>query len=260
MKWSLTLSVSKIVLISCSLFLFTKKVAAQTTGKDTLKYTGSVAVTGLVQSGDENRTVLSLLSVFKIGTRKYQVEPLMSLAYSTRPGKQVEGEYLENIIFRYRYDKKFYPAAGISFEHSLLRKINFRYRISAVLVYNIINKNGQSLKLAAGCSHEYTKFEEGAFTPPINGKNHYSRQVEQLYTGIKGENNIGKLKLIYDFFYQAAFKNLSDIRWLMIGTLDYTIAKHLSVRASALNGFENFRATAVSANNFRLTYGVNIQF
>lgn len=147
MKVIVRIYFSKLLQVYCSILLFGFTAFSQNPAKDTINFKGSVAATGIVQTGDENRTVFSLLSVLKISTQKYQIEPLTSIAYSTKPGKQVEGEYLENIIFRYHQNKAIYPAIGTAFEQSFLRKINFRYTLSAAVVFNLLKKENQILKL-----------------------------------------------------------------------------------------------------------------
>ena len=88
---------------------------------DSFKIRGNVSATGLIQTGNETRTVASLLSVITMGGKYYEIEPLTSIAYSTKPGKRVEGEYLENVIVRLRQEHEFYPAIGLSGEKSFLR-------------------------------------------------------------------------------------------------------------------------------------------
>ena len=75
-------------------FLFIDTVVKKA---DTKHFKGNVSATGLIQSGNENRFVASLLSEITIGNRSYQVLPITSIAYSTKPHAHVEGEYLENI-------------------------------------------------------------------------------------------------------------------------------------------------------------------
>lgn len=251
---------SKFLHLFCCLFICGITAVSQNSRKDTLKCKGAVSATGIVQTGDENRTVFSLLSVLKIGTKIFQVEPLTSIAYSTKPGKQVEGEFLENIIFRYHQNKTFYPAIGTAFERSFLRKIYFRSTLSVAVVYNLLKKTEHQVKIALGFSNENTKYNSGAFRPVINTEDLFSKCTQQFYTRVKGEHNFKKLKVSYDIFYQASLIHFADNKWFIIGNADYSIAKHLAIRASALNSYENVVAVNVSKNNFRLTYGLNIQF
>lgn len=235
--------------------------SAQT--QDTTSCRGSVSITGLVQTGDENRTVASLLSLVTVGNHGYEVEPLTSIAYSSKPGAQVEGEYLENVLVRYGQEHPFYPALGLSFERSYLRKIDDRLSAGLTLVYNLLRSKGQSMKLGAGYNHEMTQYKIHAFVPPIEG-NHarYSRQSDQVYMRLKGRNDLfgGKLILSYDFFIQPDIRDLSDYRWTLLGSLDLPLTARISLRTGAVGSYESFIATNVHHYNFRLTYGVNVSF
>ena len=229
---------------------------------DTTRLRGNVSATGLIQSGNENRFVASLLSELNIGNKKYMVLPITSIAYSTKPHAQVEGEYLENVIIRYHQQHLFYPAIGLSFEKSFLRKIDYRYSAGLTIVANLMNKSNQSIKLGVGYNHEFTQYILDAFKPPIDGNLYYSRNLNQVYVRLKGVNHFFKNSLVfsYDFFYQPNLQNLNDYRWTLISNLDFPLNKNLSFRISDISSYENFVATKVSRENFRLTYGINLIF
>ena len=230
---------------------------------DSFKIRGNVSISGLIQTGNEMRTVASLLSVITFGKKSYEVEPLTSIAYSTKPGKQVEGEYLENVIIRLAPERRCYPAIGLSAEKSYLRKIDYRWSAGATLVCNIVKLKDQVIKLGVGYNHEFTQYVRGAFEPPfIPGDNYYGRNLDQVYIRLKGKNNFftGKLVLSYDFFYQPSIRDLTDYRWTLIGNLDIPLSRTISFRSSAVDSYEQFVATGVYKNNFRLTYGVNASF
>lgn len=232
-------------------------------GVDSFKIRGNVSVTGLIQTGNEMRTVASQLSVITLGKRDYEIEPLTSIAYSTKPGKQVEGEYLENVIIRFLPEHRFYPAIGLSAEKSLLRKIDYRWSAGATIVCNIVKLHFHTIKLGLGYNHEFTQYVLNAFDPPyIPGNDFYGRSLDQVYVRLKGINNFfaGKLVLSYDFFYQPSIRDLSDYRWTLIGNLDIPLTRLISFRSSAVDSYEKFVATGVYQNNFRLTYGINIIF
>jgi Protein of unknown function, DUF481 len=223
---------------------------------------GNISATGLIQSGNENRFVASLLSELSIGNMHYEVLPITSIAYSTKPHAQVEGEYLENVIVRYRQQHFFYPAIGLSFEKSFLRKIDYRYSAGITLAANLVNKNDQSVKLGLGVNHEFAQYKAGAFTPPIDDNLAYSRDVNQVYIRLKGVNHFFKNSLVlsYDFFYQPNIRDLTDYRWTLISKLDVPLNNKMSFVVSAVSSYEKFVATNVSNNNFRLTYGINMFF
>jgi len=229
---------------------------------DTTSVKGNVSATGLIQSGNENRFVASLLSEITIGNRGYQVLPITSIAYSTKPNAQVEGEYLENIIIRLRQQHTFYPAAGLSFEKSLLRKIDYRYSAGLTMVANLMSKDGQSIKLGIGMNHEFTQYVNGAFTLPFNDNSNYNRHLNQVYIRLKGVNHFltNSLVFSYDFFYQPNIQDINDYRWTLISNLDIPFNRKLSFRMSSVSSYEKFVAANVSHDNFRLTYGINLSF
>jgi hypothetical protein len=229
---------------------------------DTTHLKGNISATGLIQSGNENRFVASLLSELSIGNKQYEVLPITSIAYSTKPHAQVEGEYLENVIVRYGQQHFIYPAIGLSFEKSFLRKIDYRYSAGITLAANLVNKNDQSVKLGIGVNHEFTQYKAGAFTPPIDDNLSYSRNVNQIYIRLKGVNHFFKNSLVfsYDLFYQPNIQDLTDYRWTLISNLDVPLNNKISFTVSAVSSYETFVATNVANYNFRLTYGINIFF
>lgn len=240
------------------------KLSPDTTVKkaDSTRIKGDVSATGLIQTGNENRLVTSLLSELGIGNKNYMILPITSIAYSTKPRAQVEGEYLENVIIRYHQQHTFYPAIGLSFEKSFLRKIDYRYSAGLTMVANLMNTNDQSIKFGVGLNHEFTQYVANAFVPPLDGEVDYSRNLNQAYVRLKGVNHFFKNSLIfsYDFFYQPNLQNFNDYRWTLIGNLDFPLNKKLSFRISNVSSYENFVATKVSKQNFRLTYGINLSF
>lgn len=235
----------------------------QKQGLDTTKITGNLSISGLIQSGNENRTVASLISELTVGNKEYEVLPLTSIAYSTKPNAIVENEYLENVIIRYHQKNIFYPAMGLSFEKSLLRKIDYRTSFSITGVCNIVNKDNQSLKLGAGLNYEITHYTSNAFFLPSEVvDDHFNRHLKQAYARLKGENAFftGIIILSYDLFYQPNLENFSDYRWTLIGNLDIRMNKLLSFRVSVVDSYEAVVAWLVHKNNFRLTYGLNLLF
>jgi Protein of unknown function, DUF481 len=230
---------------------------------DSFKIKGNVSVSGLIQTGNEMRTVASLLSDVTMGKTRYEIEPLTSIAYSTKPGKIVERELLENIIFRLFQNHLFYPALGLTVETSLLRKIDYRWSIGPTIVWNLMKSNYQMIKLGIGYNHEFTQYLPYAFIPPpIPDDNYYSLHSDQIYIRLKGRNEFFSNKLIftYDFFFQPSIRDLTDFQWTLIGSLDFPVSKKFSIRASAVDSYEEFVATGVYQNNFRLTYGINYSF
>ncbi|MBC7887296.1 MAG: DUF481 domain-containing protein [Ferruginibacter sp.] len=231
--------------------------------KDSFKLRGNISVTGLIQTGNENRTVVSLLSLISLGNSQYQVEPLTSIAYSTKPGRQVEGEYLENIVVRYQQKKLFYPAAGFSFEKSLLRKIDYRWSSAILIIFNLLQKDDQLIKAGIGYNHDFTRFVSGAFNgSTIANKIGYRQNSDQLYLRLKGKNNFFKNNFIlsYDFYYQPSFSNFNDYRWTLISNLDIPVTKLVDLRANLLSSYDSLVATSIAKYNFRLTYGISIKF
>jgi len=234
--------------------------AAHSPARDTTTIHGTTSVSGLFQTGNENRFVVSLLSDLSIGNHSYQVLPLTSIAYSSKPGAQVEGEYLENVIIRLHQGHLFYPAAGLSFEKSFLRKIEYRYSAGLTAVCNIVNENDQSVKLGVGLNYEFTQYTHGSFADRSGLSDDYSRSVRQVYIRVKGKNQLFQkmLLLSYDFFYQPNITDLGDYRWTLIGNIDLPINKIFSFRTSAVDSYETFIADGVHRNNFRLTFGLNL--
>jgi Protein of unknown function, DUF481 len=230
---------------------------------DSFKIKGNVSISGLIQTGNEMRTVASLLSDITMGKARYEIEPLTSIAYSTKPGKIVERELLENVIFRFFQDHTLYPALGITFESSLLRKIDYRWSIGPTIVWNLMKSNQQMIKLGIGYNHEFTQYLHYAFIPPpAPVDNYYSLHSDQIYIRLKGRNEFlsNKLVFTYDFFFQPSIQDLTDYQWTLIGSLDIPISKKFYFRASAVDSYEEFVATGVYQNNFRLTYGINYSF
>ena len=225
-----------------------------------IKIKGSNSISGLFQSGNENRFVLSFLSDLVLGNNRFQVLPLTSVAYSSKPHAQVEGEYLENIIIRLNQQHIIYPALGFSAEKSFLRKIDYRGSAGITLVCNIIDKNQQSIKLGAGVNYETTQFVENAFQPVNSLNKNFNRQVEQIYVRLKGRNPLFNNVIVfsYDYFIQPKISDLNDYRWTLISNIDIPINKKFAFRVSSFGSYESFVAYNVHPYNFRLTYGINL--
>jgi hypothetical protein len=154
---------------------------------DTTVLNGNTSVSGLLQTGNENRFVVSLLSDLTIGNHHYQISPLTSVAYSSKPHAQVEGEYLENVIIRLEQNHLFYPAAGLSFEKSFLRKISERGSAGVTAVCNLLNLGRQSIKLGVGINYEVTKYVRGAFQDEQLYGLEYQTHLTQIYIRLKGK-------------------------------------------------------------------------
>lgn len=234
--------------------------ASQAADTAKIKVKGSNSLSGLFQSGNENRFVLSFLSDLIIGNYRFQVLPLTSIAYSSKPHAQVEGEYLENIIVRLNQRHTFYPALGFSFEKSFLRKIDYRASAGITLVCNILDKKQQSIKLGIGVNYEYTQFAENAFHPVNSINKDFDRRLQQIYARLKGKNPLFKNMIVvsYDFFIQPNIANLNDYRWTLIGNIDIPMNKRFSFRINSIGSYETFVAFNVHPYNFRLTYGINV--
>lgn len=242
--------------VCCWLLGFHCSLTAQAV-KDSIQLRGEIGLTGLVQTGDETRTVLSLLSDLRIGNKRWQAEPLSSIAYSNKPHKQVEGEYLENLLLRYHPLQKVYPAIGLLVEHSLLKKIKVRNNIVVVAVWKWVEEAHSKWKLAPGIGYEWVRYEPGSIQ--ADGADSSRRKMVFVYGHIKGEQAWKLLRLHLDFFYQASMRALSDNRWYGIAALDCSFGKIISFRTSLLYSYESVLAKDVAHYNFRLTYGIGIK-
>jgi Protein of unknown function, DUF481 len=248
---------------SCSAFALVKSAdTVHNISKtiDSAQFRGNVSISGLLQTGNENRFVIALLTEMAVGNKTFEVLPLTSIAYSSKPHAQVEGEYLEYMILRFYQGHFFYPATGLSFEKSFLRKIDFRYSAGVTAVLNLLSDHQQSIKLGIGVNYDFTQYIHGSFLPVSPENEFYHRHLEQVYIRLKGVNPLFNKTLVlsYDFFYQPTIANLNDYRWTMIANMDIPLNKKFSFRVSSVDSYEGFVAANVHHNNFRLTFGMNL--
>lgn len=137
--------------------------------------------------------------------------------------------------------------------------MDYPRNLAATIAVNILNSTHQKIRFGLGYSHEFVQYLPGAFT---TGNNNFSRSNNQVYARLKGRDSFFKSKIIlgYDFFFQPLINNFSDYRWSLFSSIDFVINKHFSVKTSAVSSYEDFVATGVQKNNFRLTYGFNFSF
>lgn len=225
---------------------------------DSLGWSGSVALTTIVQSGDLTKSALAVFSDVTYTWRKVGLTSLGSLSYSNRGGGvAVEREYLESVGVRFFPHRRLYPAVLGTVEASRLRQIPFRWNAGVGVAYNLIQTQRSSLKLSLLLLHETTRYnpvsvEAEPFTSP---QNNYISSFR-----VRGLNNVlgSKVRLNYTAFVQTAVQDLRDYRWSVYLNVDIPITRHFALRSVIQNTYERRVVPGTSQTNFLYTGGLSL--
>ena len=229
---------------------------------DSLGWSGSVAVTMLVQSGNLTSSAAAVFADVTYTWRAVGLTSLTNLLHSNGRGKAaVEREYLESVGLRFFPKHRFYPAVLGTVEKSRLRALSFRWSAGLGLSYNLVKARQAQLKLSALLLHETTRYDANALPPAEPGREARTKNALAGQFRLRGQNSLvrGHIKVSYNAFVQASLEDIKDYRLAVYLNLDVPITRHFSVRSIIRRTYERVVVPGTSPTNYLFTGGISLQ-
>lgn len=247
MKLNLLLSV--FLLFPCCVWAQESKTA-----NDSLSLKYNLAATGLIQTGNVDRTLLPLFSNFSLSKKKFEVRQTLNYSWGeigTPAGKRkVEDEFLAISEFAIQQKRRFFPFAWAMYESSNLRAITNRYLFgSGVGVTIIQNHKDHSLSLRSGLAYEKTRFEI------LDAKSGWLYSLRLVGSHRILENHI---IIQHQTFFQQGLDSPNDYRYRTIWRISVPVWKHIAFSTTLDQSYESAVDTGKKENNFFVSYGITI--
>lgn len=221
--------------------------------KDSLQIKYFISATGLIQSGNVERTLFPTLSNIAFSKNKFEVRQTLNYSYGTigtPAGKRkIEDELLVRTELALFQHKRLFPYAWGVYEKSNLRNITQRWLGGVGIGLNIINTKEHMLSLRNGIASETTNFTVNA-----------ARTVWRYSGRLAGSHRLFKNKIIvnHETYLQPAIDSSGDFRYRTVWRINVPVWKHIAFTTLLDAGYESVVDFGKKKNNFFMSYGLTI--
>lgn len=245
--------VISVLLLSLVCCMHIAKAQEKTVLQDSLRIKYFISATGLIQSGNVDRTLFPTLSNIAFSKNKFEVRQTLNYSYGTigtPAGKRkIEDELLvrtEPALFQ---RNRIFPFAWGLYEKSKLRNITQRWLGGAGIGLNIFSTKDHTLSLRNGIAIETTHFTINA-----------SRNVWRYSGRLAGTHKLFSNKIVvnHETYIQPAMNSSGDFRYRTIWRINVPIWKHIALTTLLDEGYESEVDVGKKKNNFFMSYGLSI--
>ena len=243
---------SAIVLLFSS---FTEKAIAQdeVMPQDSLRIKYFISATGLIQSGNVDRTLFPTLSNIDFSKNKFELRQTFNYSYGTigtpAGNRKIEDELLARTELAIFQRKRIFPYAWGLYEKSNLRNITQRWLGGAGIGLNIINTKQHTITLRNGIAYETTNFNVIV-----------TRDVWRYSGRLAGTHRLFNNKIIvnHETYIQPAINSSGDFRYRTVWRINVPVWKHIALTTLLDEGYESVVDFGKKKNNFFMSYGLTI--
>lgn len=233
---------------------------AQLTEQDTLQFGYKISSTGSWITGNVDRFIVSnTLDLSHVG-KKVGVKSSTSYIYGTIFKQETENDFFSRNFIYLNPSKRLYPYVMAWFQHSQRQQIQFRYQVGIGATYTFVNNTNHLLKLSGTLTREQTRYNGTSFWIEPENLNNNEVTNYRATARILGSHTLlsKKLKILYETWYQPAFDDNTNWRYLLNAALELPISKQVSFRSALLYTHENTVLTNIKRDDKIVTFGLSI--
>ncbi len=224
-----------------------------TVAGQTIKYSGSAGFDFRLQGGNIRQQLYRFSASAQLENGTIFLNP--NCIYSQN---RIFDNVLESDIFSYVLAKmwpgrRFYPAASLMYENSVIRSIDFRYLTGAGIGLKVMNRSRAILEVIELTVYDRTEFKVQESVGYKGLRSH---------TALVGSYEILKERLLLEhrIFYSVLLSGASNHRLRTLATLKITLTKHLSITGNIDFILENVVDINCKKHNYSSTGGVLYTF
>jgi len=214
---------------------------------DTLSY--RLFGDGNFTQGNVSRSLMVLRAEVTLGGPVLSVATNPRFSYGKQNGLLAERDaYLDLFVDVFK-KRRTYVFGLATVEVSNLRGIDWRQLAGAGLGYRLLQTGQNTLTLTNAVIHESTAFRERATL--VTQRNSFR---------VKGSHAFLKRKVLFSHvtFVQPSLRDLSNMRWNTLLSLELPLASWASIRTSFANTYESEVEAARSHHDSQLTIGFSL--
>jgi hypothetical protein len=233
---------------------------SQLTERDTLQFGYKISSTGSWITGNVERLIISnTLDLSHLG-KKVGIKSSNSYIYGTIFKNETENDVFSRNFFYLNPRKRAYPYVMAWFQHSQRQQIQFRHQVGIGATYTLIDKMNHLLKISATITREQTRYNGTSFW--IEPENLTNNEITnyRATTRLLGSHTLleKRLKILYETWYQPAFDDRTNWRYLLNAGVELPISKHISFRSTLLYTHENTVLTNIKRDDKIVVFGLSI--
>lgn len=175
----------------------------------------------------------------------------------TFSGFKTENDWLSTNFLYYNPKQRFYPYVMAWMETNLRRRIGFRYQVGSGGSWRAWQSAGHLIKISLTGTYELTRYDAVPFPVPPDGLEGRRLGLLRLTGRLWGQHRLAEnLFFQYEYWWQQAFRQAENHRWLLDSQLKTGLKKGLSAVASLLYTYEPFVPEKVRKRDLFFTFGL----
>lgn len=243
------------------LTLFPVALTAQTESLDSTKLKTSLSVSGFLQGGNVETTILRINSdVIYKPWKKWIFNTRNSYIYQKFGQVKADEDFLSLNFIYFNPDKKIYPLILGFVSTNFRRRIDLRYLVGGGITFRLLDKKRSKLKISISSEFEKTTFNQTNFNKD-RYDNNSSINTLRATLWAKGHYNLFKKNIIFSHenYFQPSLTLADNFRWQADMSLEFPIWSFLSFRINYRHTYESIVIQGQEEQDQILTFGFTIK-
>jgi hypothetical protein len=231
------------------------------TASDTLKWKADLSLTGIYQGGNVEALIFrAKANVRYRPSEKWSFQTTNSYVYQEFGKEKADEDVLSLNFLYFKPERRLHPLLLAFVSTNFRRKIDLRYLLGGGIAYQVLDKNGNWLKVALTSEYERTNFNEDDFN--LEEYDGY-RSINTLRSTIwlNGKYYLFKKKVIFSHenYYQPSLLKGNNYRWQADLSLDFPIWEFLSFKINYRHTSESVVIASQQKEDRFLTVGFTLK-
>lgn len=243
------------------LILFPVSLATQAESSDSTKLKTSLSVSGFLQDGNVETTILRINSdlIYK-PWKKWVFNTRNSYVYQEFGQVKADEDFLSLNFIYFNSDKKIYPQLLGFVSTNFRRRIDLRYLVGGGITYRLIDKKRNTLRISISSEFEKTVFNQTNFNRD-RYDNSSSINTFRATLWAKGQYALFKKKVIFSHenYFQPSLTLDDNFRWQADMSVEFPIWSFLNFRINYRHTYESIVIQDQEEEDRILTFGFTIK-
>ena len=244
------------LILLCPLLL-----SAQIDESDTLKIKAGLSLSGFWQRGNVKTSIFRGRTDFSvIPWKKWVYKNTNSYVYQAFGGDKADEDFLSLNFLYFNPQRRLYPQVLAFLSTNFRRAIDARYLMGAGATYQVLQKEGQMLKVSLTAEYEETQFNQTEFNrTEYNGQSNIRTIRGTIWLNGKYTLFEKRVILTHESYFQPSLEDSRNYRWRAEVGLELPVWKFLNFTINYIDTFESIVIEEQVQGDQFLTFGFNLK-
>jgi hypothetical protein len=228
---------------------------------DTLKFKGSLALTGIYQTGNIETIIFRAKGDVSIRPwENWEFNTRNSYLYQAFDLDKADEDITSLNFLYYNPEGRYSPVIIGILSSNFRREIELRSIVGAGLNYHILHKKENKLQLALSTEYESTRFARDTFNIAKYDDFEHIRTWRGTFW-INGKYYLFKKKTVlsHECYVQPSILDGDNYRWQADVAVEFPLIKYLNFKVNYLHTFESIVVEGQDRQDIFLTFGFTLK-